>query len=126
MSTAPLTPAEPPAVPPQGPPPAAPQGPAPRRWQPSRGGLIAALVVAVVLLVGSMGAAAAWVHSEARASVGISRQGGRIFVFPGSPNGQAGPRQQYQMPMNPGKNHMGPGRVKPSQTPTATPSPSAS
>jgi hypothetical protein len=120
VSTVPLTPAQPPAVPPQGPP------PPPHRRQPSRGALVAALVVAVVLLVGSVGATAAWVHAAAHTSTGITRvvgPNGRTFVFPGSPKGNAGPSQQFQMPMNPGRNHSGkqagPGKG------TATPSPTA-
>lgn len=128
MSTQPLPPVQPPA----GPPPAAAATPAPGAWPlrrvPGRGVLIAALVVAVVLLVGSVGATAAFIHD--RATAGFDRivgPNGRMFVFPG-PGGEG---RTYQLPENPWREGMpmGPGRhyfYGPNQTgPTPSPSPSA-
>ena len=96
------------------------------RRRPRRGVLIAALVVAVVLLVGSVGATAAFVHDHATA--GISRvvgPNGRTFVVPGP--GRDG--RTYQLPQNPKRQAMpmGPGRhYAPGQkSPTPSPSPSA-
>ena len=43
---------------------------------PRRGALVVALVVAVVLLVGSVGATVAWAHAEARIPFGIARPDG--------------------------------------------------
>ncbi len=57
----------------------------PYRAHPRRGVLITALVVAVVLLVGSVGATVAWAHADTRAPFGIARLGdsrtehGRMF-----------------------------------------------
>lgn len=144
MSTEPLPPVQPPAGPPPAVPPAAAapasQAPAPaaaatpapstapRRRVPSRGALIAALVVAVVLLVGSVGATVAFVHD--RTTAGVSRfvgPNGRMFFLPGP--GRDG--RTYQLPENPKRPGMpmGPGRhyYAPGQkSPTPSPSPSAS
>ena len=130
MSTEPLPPVQPPAVPPAPPAGAAPTapGPAPRRRVPSRGWLVAALVVAVVLLLGSVGATAAFVHSHVTADVTrVVGPNGRMFVFPGPGDGRT-----YQLPKNPGREypgmpmapwrHGGAGQKQP----TPTPSPAAS
>jgi hypothetical protein len=89
--------------------------------------LIAALVVAVVLLVGSVGATAAFVHDHTTASIGrVVGPNGRMFLFPGP--GRDG--RTYQLPENPRRPGMpmGPGRhyVVPGPTsPMPSPSPSA-
>ena len=117
MSTVPLTPAQPPAGA------AGPTG----RHAPRRGVLVAALVVAVVLLVGSVGATAVFVHTHSGLQVTrVQAPNGRTFVFPG-PGRDGQPSQNLQGPRN-GSRHpgmpMGPGRES-SPTPTPSPSPSA-
>ncbi len=72
--------------------------PAPRRRTPRRGLLVAALVVAVVLLVGSVGATAAFLQTHT--SSGVTRlvgPNGRTFVVPGPREGAP----EYQMPRYP-------------------------
>jgi hypothetical protein len=90
--------------------------------------LVAALVVAVVLLVGSVGATAAFVHDHLASGVTrVDGPGGRMFLFP-DPDDRGG--QTYRMPQNPGRGGMpmGPGRryvPGPNQS-SPTPSPSSS
>lgn len=90
-----------------------PPAPASRRRQPRRGLLVAALVVAVVLLVGSVGATAAFVQTHA--SSGITRlvgPNGRTFVVPPGLRERApeyrtpqNPRRQPAAPAAPGRRH---------------------
>ncbi len=136
MSTEPLPPVEPPAGPPPAIPPtaaAAPAAPAvpppgvpPQRRVPSRGVLVAALVVAVVLLVGSVGATAAFVSAHATAEMTrVVGPNGRMFVFPGP--GRDGQRyqlpqdrQRQGMPMGPGHRYLpGPEQTSPTPSPTS-------
>jgi len=115
-------------VPPPGPPgagPVLPPAPASRRRTPRRGLLVAALVVAVVLLVGSVGATAAFVQTHA--SSGVTRlvgPNGRTFVVPGqrerAPQYRTpqNPRRQPAAPAAPGRRHAT-GPQQPAPTPSA-------
>jgi hypothetical protein len=98
-----------------------------RRPGPRRGLLVAALVVAVVLLVGSVGATAAYVHANAPfGTARVEAPEGRTFVVPGPGRDGSSPMPHHQRRTLPGA-PTGPGhRYGPNPSnPGPSPSPSA-